>query len=36
MVVGFVEGYRKYAVAVSAVEEAGGSYTFIPAVAARF
>ncbi len=36
MTVGFIEGYRRYAVAVSAVEQAGGSYTFIPAVAARF
>jgi len=36
MAMGFVEGYRRYSVAVSAVEEAGGSYTFVPAVAARF
>jgi hypothetical protein len=36
MAVGFVEGYRRYAVSVSAVEEAGGSYAFLPAVAARF
>jgi len=36
MTVGFVEGYRRYGVAVSAVEQAGGSYTFVPAVSARF
>jgi hypothetical protein len=36
MTVGFIEGYRRYAVAVAAVQEAGGSYTFVPAVAARF
>jgi hypothetical protein len=36
MTVGFIEGYRRYAVSVAAVEEAGGSHTFVPAVAARF
>lgn len=36
MGLGFAEGYRRYAVAVSAVEQAGGSYTFVPAVSARF
>jgi hypothetical protein len=36
MTVGFIEGYQRFAVAVSAVEQVGGSYTFVPAVSARF
>jgi hypothetical protein len=36
MTVGFIEGYRRYAVTVSAVEQAGGRTAFLPAVAARF
>jgi len=36
MTMGFVEGYRRYAVAIAPVEQAGGSYTFVPAVSARF
>ncbi len=36
MGVGFVEGYRRYSVAIAPVQESGGSYTFVPAVSARF
>jgi hypothetical protein len=36
LTVGFIEGYRRYAVALAPVQQAGGSYTFVPAVAARF
>jgi hypothetical protein len=36
MTVGFIEGYRRYAVAVAPVEQADGSYAFVPSVAARF
>ncbi len=36
LTVGFVEGYRRYALAIAPVEQAGGSYTFVPAVSARF
>jgi hypothetical protein len=36
MTVGLIEGYRHYAVAVAAVEQAGGRTAFVPAVAARF
>lgn len=36
MTVGFVEGYRRYAVAIAPVEQADGSHAFVPAVAARF
>lgn len=36
MGVGFVEGYRRYAVAMTPVEQAGGSYALVPSVAGRF
>lgn len=36
MTLGFVEGYRRYAVVVSSAEQADGSHTFLPALAGRF
>jgi hypothetical protein len=36
MGVGFVEGYRKYSVAVAPIENKDGSLAFIPAVTGRF
>jgi hypothetical protein len=36
MVVGFVEGYRKYSATVSAVRQADGSVALLPALVGRF
>lgn len=36
MGIGFVEGYRKYAVAIAPVQHRDGSITFVPAVGGRF